>query len=90
MQTIYIQCVSSGLIGRAWYDLRELRLWPVMRSLQEIYSHAILPLSKEDQLKLAEMIVRDIRTRGSVEGRLRSPALCIRHLEGQVARLGRE
>jgi hypothetical protein len=40
-----------------------------MQTLQEIYSHAILPLSEEDRLKLAEMIVRDIRTRGSVEGR---------------------
>jgi hypothetical protein len=39
-----------------------------MQTLQEIYSNAILPLSEEERLKLAEMIVRDIRTRSSVKG----------------------
>ena len=46
-----------------------LRLVLVMQTLQEIYSRAILPLSEEERLKLAEMIVRDIRTRGSAKGR---------------------
>ena len=47
-----------------------------MQTLQEIYSNAILPLSEEDRLKLAEMIVRDKERHGSVKGRrgaLRSP-----------------
>ncbi|MBK9155065.1 MAG: hypothetical protein IPM25_12755 [Chloracidobacterium sp.] len=40
-----------------------------MQTLKEIYSNAILPLSEEDRLKLAEMIVRDIQPHGSVKGR---------------------
>ena len=40
-----------------------------MQTLQEIYSNAILPLSEEDRLKLAEMIVRDVRRQGSSKGR---------------------
>jgi len=32
-----------------------------MQTIQEIYSTAILPLSEEERLRLAEMIVRDIR-----------------------------